>query len=402
MSSNASDHCGPQAVMFGAGNVGRGFLGQLFSESGYRVVFVDIDERLVKALAEDERYTLRLVDNESQRDLTIAPVTAVLASDTDLVADAILEASIAATAVGARALEHIAPTLASGIARRQEHGVEEPLNIIVCENLKGAASILHGMVAKHLSDVQRSYLDAHVGFVNTVIGRMVPELPASLREEQPSLIIAEPYKELPVDAQGFLGPVPEIVGMEAHDGFELYTARKLYLHNAGHAILGYLGYQRGHVYGYEALADQAIRRVLEAALDESAHGIAASFDAELAWLQAHVADLLRRFDNRALGDPVKRLARDPLRKLAPEDRLVGAARLAERAGVSPENLAWGIAGALAYDEPSDPMAVRLAQRVADEGVVSVMKDVAGIRASEPLGKLVLARLEDLGRGDPWA
>jgi len=127
VSSNASDHCGPQAVMFGAGNVGRGFLGQLFSESGYRVVFVDIDERLVKALAEDERYTLRLVDNESRRDLTIAPVTAVLASDTDLVADAILEASIAATAVGARALEHIAPTLASGIARRQEHGVEEAL-----------------------------------------------------------------------------------------------------------------------------------------------------------------------------------------------------------------------------------------------------------------------------------
>ncbi|MGC9359904.1 MAG: mannitol-1-phosphate 5-dehydrogenase, partial [Anaerolineae bacterium] len=142
----------PQAVMFGAGNVGRGFLGQLFAESGYRVVFVDIDERLVGALADEEQYTLRLVDNEGQRDLRIGPVTAVLASDTDEVANAILQASIAATAVGARALEHIAPTLAAGIVRRQERGVEEPLNIIVCENLKRAASILRGMVAKHLSE----------------------------------------------------------------------------------------------------------------------------------------------------------------------------------------------------------------------------------------------------------
>jgi len=388
-----------RAVIFGAGNVGRGFLGQLFSESGYRVVFVDIDEPLIHALATDCHYTLRLVDNESQRDLTIGPVTGLLASDTEAVADVISEASIGATAVGARALEHVAPTLAAGIVRRAAREVRQPLNIIVCENLKGAATILCDMVSTHLDEAQREYLRSHVGFVNTVIGRMVPELSESLRAENPSLIIAEPYKELPVDAQGFVGPVPEIVGMEAHDGFELYTARKLYLHNAGHAILGYLGYRRGHVYGYEALADPAIRGVLEAALDESARGIAGRYGADLSWLQAHVADLMRRFDNRALGDPVVRLARDPLRKLAPEDRLVGAARLAEAAHVWPENLAWGIAGALAYDEPSDPMAVRLVDRVTNEGVSSVMEDVAGIRASEPLGELVLDKFRALCRAD---
>jgi len=390
-----------QAVMFGAGNVGRGFLGQLFAESGYRVVFVDIDEPLVRALATDGRYTLRLVDNECQRDLTIGPVTALLVADTDAVADALAEASIAATAVGARALPHIAPTLAKGIARRQERGVEEPLNIIVCENLKDAAAILRGLVIEHLDEAQQAYLDEHVGFVNTVIGRMVPELPAALRAESPSLIIAEPYQELPVDARGFVGPVPQIVGMEAHDGFALYTARKLYLHNAGHAILGYLGYQRGYVYGYEALADPAVRRVLEGALSESTQGIAACYSADPAWLKAHVDDLLRRFDNRALADPVVRLARDPLRKLAPEDRLVGAARLAEQAGVQPLNLAWGIAAALAYDEPSDPMAVRLSERITEEGVAAVMEEITGIRASEPLGEMVLARYNRLCRAEPW-
>ena len=378
-----------QAVMFGAGNVGRGFLGQLFAESGYRVVFVDIDELLIGALAADQRYTLRLVDNDGQQDLTITPVTGLMATDTDAVADALAETSIAATAVGARALAHIAPVLAAGVARRQERGFEELLNIIVCENLKGAAAILRGLVAEHLDEAQRAYLDGHVGFVNTVIGRMVPELPASLRAENPSLIIAEPYKELPVDAEGFVGPVPCVVGMEAHEGFALFTARKLYLHNAGHAILGYLGYQRGYEFGYDALADPEVRSVLEGALAESAQGIAACYGADPAWLQAHVDDLLRRFDNRVLQDPISRLARDPLRKLAPEDRLVGAARLAERAGLEPVHLATGIAAALAYDQPDDPMAVRLSRRIADEGLPQVMDAVSGILAGEPLGALVL-------------
>jgi len=132
-----------------------------------------------------------------------------------------------------------------------------------------------------------------------------------------------------------------------------------------------------------------VRSVLEGALAESAQGIAACYGADPAWLQAHVDDLLRRFDNRVLQDPISRLARDPLRKLAPEDRLVGAARLAERAGLEPVHLAKGIAAALAYDHPDDPMAARLARRIVDEGLPQVMEAVTGIRAGEPLGALVL-------------
>lgn len=387
--------------MFGAGNIGRGFLGQLFSESGYEVTFVDIDKPLISALNNNRYYPLRLVTNANTLELRIGPVTGILSSDLDQVADAVSRASIGATAVGARALPFIAPAVATGVAARMRAGIEQPLNLIICENLKGAADYFRSIVNEHLDESGKAYLRTHIGFVDTVIGRMVPELPPELKAQDRTLVIAEPYKELPVDRSGFIGEIPEIVGMQPCDNFALYTARKLYLHNAGHAVLAYLGYLRGYELGYEALEDSDIRPILEAALEESLLGIVQRYNAEEIWLRAHVADLLDRFANRVLADPVLRLGRDPLRKLAPDDRLVGAARTAETTGMVPENLAWGIAAGLAFDAQEDDKAVELQQRISRDGLARVLREVCAIEAEEPLGKSVLRRYNQLKSESRW-
>lgn len=378
------------AVMLGAGNVGRGFLGQLFSESGYEVVFVDIDKPLLAALQASGRYTVRLVDNESREDVLVAPVQAIHAGDREAVALALQAATIGATAVGVRALPQIAPLVAAGVAHRAEATVTDPLNLIICENLKDAAVTFRAMVRERLAPQHHVYLEAHVGFVDTVIGRMVPPLPPDLRAQDPALVQVEPYKELPVDGSGFVGAPPEIVAMQPCGNFGVYTARKLYLHNGGHAVLGYLGHLQGYVYAYEALADKGIRATLEQALTEARAGIVAAHEVESAWLQAHIDDLLHRFGNRALGDTNYRLARDPARKLGPADRLVGAARLAESAGLQPEALSLGIAAGYCFDHPDDPIAQSLQRRIAREGLEAVLKDVSQIRPEEPLGARVLA------------
>jgi mannitol-1-phosphate 5-dehydrogenase len=386
------------ALMFGAGNVGRGFLGQLFSESGYDVVFVDIDEPLIAALNTRRGYTIRLVEDDWTGEITVAPVRALHAEETDAVARALAEADLAATAVGVRALPHIAPLVAAGVARRDEEGVPAPLNIIVCENLKDAAAFFRRMVGDHLPAAHQAYLRTHVGFVDTVIGRMVPPPTPQMRAQDPSLIVVEPYKELPVDRRGFVGPIPEIVGLEPTDNFAVYTARKLYIHNCGHAMLGYLGHLRGHAFGYQALEDAAIRPLFERALAESKHGIATAHVVDPAWLEAHIGDVTRRLANRALGDTIFRLAHDPLRKLGPEDRLVGAARLVEKAGGTPEALSWGIAGGYCFDDTDDPLAVTLQQRIAAEGLDAVLADVSGIGPDEPLAALVRERYRRLQAG----
>jgi mannitol-1-phosphate 5-dehydrogenase len=405
------------AVIFGAGNIGRGFLGQLFTESGYEVTFVEIDRRLVDRLSQQGSYTLRIVDNERSQDLTIAHVRAIDARDEEAVAREIVTADLLATAVGTRALPQVAPVIARGVARRADADVDAPLNVIICENLKDASQVLRGLIQKHLPPslalpqgeraavgaqeaAYHRYLEEKVGFVEAVIARMVPILPDEMREEDPTLVVVEPYKVLPVDKESLKGPVPDIVGLEAREDFSAYVDRKLYIHNAGHAVLGYLGYQKGHEYGYEALEDPQIRAILDRALDEAAQGLVAEHGFDPGALRAHVEDLVGRFANRALGDTVFRLARDPARKLHPEDRLVGGARLAEKADVTPRALSWGIAAGYSFDDPRDPLAMKLQERISAEGIQATLADVSGIERDEPLAALVLERYHRLQGGGP--
>lgn len=383
-----------QAIIFGAGNIGRGFIGQLFSESGYAVTFVDVDKDLVAALNRDGSYHLQTVFNDDVCDLRVGPVRAVHGGDPAAVAAAVAQADIGATAVGAGALKHIAPALARGIAQRAA-AAAPPLNLIICENLKGAAKTMRDLIAAHLDAPQQRYLSESVGLVDTVIGRMVPIPTPEMRARDVSFIRVEPYKELPVDRSGFRGPIPVIAAMSPEEDFPLFTARKLYIHNCGHALLAYAGYLRGYEYGYEALEDAAVRRLLDGGLAESAGGIVQKFGCRRAWLEDHVRDLLCRFANRILADTIFRLGRDPVRKLQPADRLVGAASLALATGRVPTHLAWGIAAALRFDPAADPVAMEVQALVRARGLEAALQQLTGIDPASELWRAVVSAYQAL-------
>jgi mannitol-1-phosphate 5-dehydrogenase len=389
------------AVVFGAGSVGRGFLGQLFSESGYEVVFVDIDESLVENLARRRSYTLRLASPDKVEDLTIGPVRAISGLHTEQVAAEVSRASLMATAVGVRALAVIARPIAAGLVQRWKMGQTMPLNVIVCENLYDAPDRLRNYVREALPEELKPCVQERVGFVPAVIARMSPVPTSEQRAADPTLIVAEPYKVLPVDREAFVGDIPRIVGMEPVAPFTAYVERKLYIHNTAHAMLGYLGYRRGYSFGYEALGDPWVRPLLDQALDEARRALIAEHGFEPVAFHEHIGYLLLRFANRTLADPVSRLARDPLRKLAPGDRLVGAARLAEKHGIRPEGLAWGIAAALVYDNPDDTHALELQTRLGREGLIGILHHLCGIQGDEPLADLVRSRYRLLREEPQW-
>src|SRR4051794_1011377 len=112
-----------RALQIGAGNIGRGFIGQLLSEAGYEIAFADVDANLVDALNQRKSYPLRLVDSAGAvRNLTIGPVRAVLSSDAAAIVGEFAKADFVSTAVGANVLPKIAPMLAAGIIERARSG----------------------------------------------------------------------------------------------------------------------------------------------------------------------------------------------------------------------------------------------------------------------------------------
>ena len=380
------------AVQFGAGKIGRGFLGQLLFEGGYHTAFVDADTVLVDALNQRGHYPLRLVSEAETQTLQIGLLRALEARrNAQQVTQAIVEADLVSVAVGANVLPQIAPALAAGLTARALAGCG-PIDILLCENQWHAATLMRGLLEPHLTPKARGYFAAQVGLVETVIGRMVPLMTDAQRTEDPLLIVAEPYKELPIARAMLRGEPPSLPGSILADDFEAYEARKLYLHNMSHAALAYIGYRKGHAYLWQCAADQEVLGICREALAEVVPALVAEYSFDPAALTAFADDLLRRFANRALGDTVARVAADPLRKLRAEDRLVGAANLCLRNGNEVHALAQVIAAALTYEEPSDASAQELQRQRDLFDDATVLETVSGIKFGSPLSYWVCSFL----------
>ena len=373
--------------MYGAGNIGRGFIGAVFADAGYEVVFIDVMPDVVAALNRDGRYPLAVVSDDGRADRWVEGVRAVDGRDAEAVADLIATCDAAATAVGVNVLPRIAPLLAQGLARRMAATPSRPLDILIAENLIDANLRLAEWIAAALPEPLRERLPSEVGFVEASIGRMVPVMTEAMKEGNLLRVWVEPYDELPVDAAAFRGPVPPVPNLRPFAPFEFYIRRKLYIHNLGHATTAYFGWRAGSALISDAVRIQGIEAAARAAMGEASRALSAEFGVDPAALAAHVDDLLRRFRNRSLGDTVARVGRDPLRKLSPDDRLVGAARLCMKHGIAPDAIARATAAALRFDDPADPSAVARQAAIREQGVAGFLATHCGLgdAASDPDG-----------------
>lgn len=377
-----------KAVQFGAGNIGRGFLGQLFSESGYEVVFVDVVADVVQLLNERRCYTIRIASDPIEH-VEVPNVRAVNGRDIDAVAEELATADIACTAVGVNVLPAIANAVAAGVKKRADNGCEAPLNIIICENLAHADDFLRDKVRAALPAEYHEYLATKIGFVMSVVARMVPIMTEEQKREDPLLIIVEAFKKLPVNRKAFVGEIPEIVGVQPRDNFQAYVDDKLFTHNCGHAVAAYLGYLRGHESMHQAMQDEKVVAATRAALNETAQALIKCYGVDPEEHYAHIDDLLERFGNVALGDQVARVGRDPLRKLGPEDRLVGAAKFALAQGIFPACVCKGIAAGLYFTPADDPTAPKVQDIIKAGGPKAALAEVCELDEDSDLALAVL-------------
>lgn len=385
-------------MQFGAGNIGRGLMGQLLRESGFETVFVDASKALVDSLNRRGSYPLRLLDAYSRRtrELTIDHFRAVSTDEDDAIAEAIVDARIVATAVGVANLEAISPFLAAGLRRRFEQNAE-PLDIYLCENLLGAAGILSKHVVGHLDGPVRGWAEAQVGFVGTSVARIVGGAGARLQGDDPLLVIADAHRDIPYDGKASCAGELGLGGFHPVSNFEAEVERKIFTHNLAHAGLAYLGYLRGHTYIHETFEDDFVASVFDGALDETTEALLRRYPADLD-RREHLEirrDVRVRFGNPLLKDPITRVAKDPIRKLGRDDRIVGAAELCRSQGVTPNHIAAVCAAALCYDCPEDPHAVRLQAMIQQQGVQETLRQISGVEPSTDFGQRVMAQYRDL-------
>lgn len=364
----------PLLVQIGAGNIGRSLVGQLFAAAGWRVAFLDVDGATVQALNDKREYVVTVKDEllPGQSDaIVVRNVSGVHLGDRAAAVELLRQADLTGTSVGAANLESACQLIAEAIPGRTR-----PLSVMLCENLHNAA--------KHAREaLRKASPEGHgqVGFVEAAISKMVPSTPPEVRARDPLAVWAEAYNTLYLDRDAYIGTPPAVFGVAWRSPFQAYVDRKLLLHNFGHAAAAYNGFLRGREYIWQCMEDEAVRSEVAACMMETARALAIrhkdvfTFDENRAWAD----DLLRRFHNRALADPVQRVGRDLKRKLAPEDRCVGALRLLLETGVACGHTARALAAAMFFlPEPALPGDREVVELAARQGPAAVLTGLCGM------------------------
>ncbi|MCK1159061.1 mannitol-1-phosphate 5-dehydrogenase [Streptococcus uberis] len=372
------------AVHFGAGNIGRGFIGEILSANQFAIQFVDVNEAIINALNERHSYDIEIAE-DGKRHVTVAHVSGINNRlNPKQVVEAIAEADLITTAIGPNILPFIAELVAKGIQKRRENGSEQAIDVLACENMIGGSQFLLEEVQKYLTEEDMTYVDTYVGFPNAAVDRIVP----AQSHEDPLFVVVEPFNEWVVETSRMKNKELRLEGVHYEEDLEPFIERKLFSVNSGHATSAYTGAYAGAKTILEALQLPEVKEQLEAVLEEIRSLLVAKWDFDHEELKAYHDVIISRFENPYIVDDVVRVARTPIRKLGFDERFIRPIRELKERGLSYQNLLKTVAYVFNYKDPNDEQSTQLQVMLSDNDLEKVVRDVTGLEDQKLISEII--------------
>jgi mannitol-1-phosphate 5-dehydrogenase len=370
-----------RAVIIGPGKIGCGYLSPLFRDAGWEVVLSARTPERAERIRKAGGFGVRITGSGVTRELKDVPA---VATGTPAFEQAIASADLVVTCVGVRNVRGLGPALARALSTRNPR---LPLQVWVAENqdcapgLEDSARTAAARTGLPLPPV------AFAGAVAEVsVGR------GAWRDPGRPVFVGDPIRRMRVDESALIVPLPRLPAVEPTSCYRARLQEKLFVFNAGHALCAYLGVLRGHRSIDRAVGDRFLRPLVAGSMLEAARALASAYPELDEDVHGSVAKAMRRFEDAELADPVDRVARDPIRKLLPHDRLVGAAQLVRATlGRVPRHFALGIASALLYRNEEDEEACRLARMLERRGLAHTLRAVCRLEPDDELARTVAQR-----------
>lgn len=375
-----------KATHFGAGNIGRGFIGEILAKNGFSIEFVDINETIIDALMSRKGYTIELAE-ESKQQIQVANVTGINnQKNPEAVVESVATSQIVTTAIGPNILPFIAELIAKGIQKRKANQVTEKLDVIACENMIGGSQFLFEKVKAYLTQEDLDYVNQYVGFPNAAVDRIVP----IQHHEDPLFVSVEPFSEWVVDKTQMKNPALVLSDVEYVDDLEPYIERKLFSVNTGHASVAYTGASLGYQTIDEAIADEKVLTTLENVLKETGSLLIAKWQFDPQVHQAYAQKIVARFKNPYISDAITRVARTPIRKLGYDERFIRPIRELHDRNLSYQQLLTVVGLIFNYRDEKDEQSVELQKMLQNESLEAVVRKVTQLTDETLIAEIVAA------------
>ncbi|MFW5412921.1 mannitol-1-phosphate 5-dehydrogenase [Aerococcus urinaeequi] len=372
-----------KAVHFGAGNIGRGFIGEILHKNDFDITFVDINETLIDALNARDSYEIEYADDAHQR-LTISGFSGLNnGKEPEAVAQAVAEADIVTTAIGPNILPYIAELIANGIKLRRENDDTRPMDIVACENMIGGTDFLNEKVSAYFDEADRVYVDQYIGFPNAAVDRIVP----MQSHEDPLFVSVEPFSEWVIDQTNVKGTQIKLDGVLYVEDLLPYIERKLFSVNTGHATTAYTGKYFGYETIDQALEDEKVLQQLKAVLAETGALLVEKWGFDQEAHAAYANKIVGRFQNSHISDAITRVARTPIRKLGYDERFIRPIREAKERGLSYDALLATVAYIFEYNDAEDEQSQELQKMLAEQPLNQVIQTVTGLGDADLIAEI---------------
>jgi mannitol-1-phosphate 5-dehydrogenase len=376
-----------KVIIWGAGKIGRGFIGDLFHAAGYSIVFIARNKLVVKRLNEQKEYTVYKYKTDGTSEQTVVSgYTALHTSETDDIISEMNDCDIMALSVLPKDVGGFADDLVHIIRHRIKVHAHKPLDIIVCANIIDPSEELRAIIEPKLTESEKAYIEKYVGLVDALINRAALDPSEDILKEDPLAVVTNGYPDLPIDKMAFKGDIPQFKGIVQADNLHALALRKFYTYNMVHALLAYIGYYKGYQSISESLKDEEILQTAKGALEEIGEALVAAFGFkdmdEWNWSAFAV------FGNAALQDPVERVGADPIRKLSRSDRLIGPVLLCKEYGIWPYYLTNAIAHAFLFGPESDPNALLVKEYAQYYGIKEAARKYCGLDMEPEILQLI--------------
>jgi len=373
-----------KAIHFGAGNIGRGFIGQLLNRSGYEICFVDIDEKIIDEINAKKQYKIILAD-ASQQEIIINNVMGINSiKSPEALADAIAKTDLITISVGANILPIIAKTLAKTLKARLSHN-KAKLNIFVCENMIGGGKALKEHILSNVSSEVKPDIEKYIAFPSTAVDRIVP-----FQANADGLTVyVEPFYEWVIDETQVIGNLSKIKGATYVKDIDPYIKRKLFTVNTGHGAIAYIAYYHKISTIKDAMQNPEVLSLVKNVLLETGELLVSSYGFDESQHDGYIKKIINRFKNKHISDDCTRVARQPIRKMGKNERFIKPAIELLSIGKKPTYLAKTIAMMLFYDNQEDSEAQALQESIKGIGVEETIKKYSEIASSSELLKMII-------------
>jgi mannitol-1-phosphate/altronate dehydrogenase len=353
-------------VIIGAGAIGRGYLPLVLNNDKYNFVFIDQNLKILNLLKKKKYYFSYKIKNNLYIKKKIIIKSAFHINE--LTQLKLKNLSLCFVCIGPRNIKDIIFFLKT---------INTP--IIVCEN-----------DPETVNEIKKNIKNKKVFFAvpDVITSNTSPK--KLLKKDQLSVVSED--GELYVEK----GPIiyGEIKFLSRKDLLKIQWTAKLYLHNTPHCIAAYLGSIINVQYIHNAMKNQFVRKIVEGSMNEMLKTLKLNWDISHSFLEWYAQKEINRFKNTLLFDPISRVAREPLRKLQINGRLIGAAQLCLYNGVFPNNILKGIVSAFMFENHQDAdNHIELLQNSMSPEHFN--QYILGLRTGEPLDLLLKDKLDQI-------